>query len=423
MIHDEPGAEALLKLATAGTSTGAGNVSDASCRTRPRRGIDLLIVSSGLLTGLSMSGLTPILPRIAAALAPSINGASGYMATMVVAVVGLSIMIAAPLAGMIARHFSCASILIASFTCYAGAALASSLAPSLEWLVIARFIQGLGVAIGVTTLLALAGTLYPARARDRLLGLHMGGSALALLVLLPLAGILGDINWRLAPLIGLLSLFHLALTVRERRQLDVRLSARRQLQDGLTSEERYQSIIIALLAFIIGVALYSAPAFVPFKLAAVGMTSGTAIGLISTAAVASSALGSFCYARIAACSSRRGVYLLALPCCCAGALIIWTATNPWLVAAGQLVSGAGGGLLVAHIYADCAQRFRPELRARATGIVKSSSFAGLFAGPLILQAVVTRTSIDAAFLAIAMVVVAALGVSRLGGNRPLDRSL
>ncbi|WP_170304718.1 MFS transporter [Croceicoccus estronivorus] len=382
--------------------------------------MDILIVTSGMLTGLSMTGLTPVLPHIEAELGTPGAETGSYLVKMIVAIVGLSIMLAAPLSEVIGRRFRCGTVLIVSFTAFAGASIVSSLAPTLELLVAARFVQGIGVAIGVTTLLALAATLYPGTTRDRLLGLHMGGSAFALLVLLPVAGILGDIDWRLAPLLGLLALFHLALAICARRELSFNLGKTSGRSIPLTGEELRQAALVGALSFLIGAVIYSGPAFVPFKLVAVGIASAMMIGLIGTLAVATSALSSFSYALVASRLSRPGVYLFALPCCGLGALLVAVADVGWIVAMGQLVSGVGGGLIVAHIYADSAERFRPELRARTTGLIKSSSFAGLFVGPLLLQFVVAHASINAAFVAIALGSGLALAAALSGRSRPSE---
>jgi MFS family permease len=357
-----------------------------------------------------MMGLVPVLPRIEAAFGS--EEGSGYLAKMVVAIVGLSIMAAAPLSGRIARRFRCGNILVASFLCYALAAIASALAPSLGWLVAARFVQGIGVAIGVTTLLALVSTLYEPYMRDRLLGWHMGGSALALLVILPLAGAIGDLNWRLAPLLGLLSLAHLGLALHARHHLSFRLSVNTGSGAPLDRATRIQALILMVLAFLIGLALYSPAAFVPFKMVSIGAGSGQVIGMIGSVATAASALASLFYPRVFRRVSRTGVYALALPCCAASGIIMAMANSLVLVILAQVIGGVGGGLLVAHIYVDCAERVAASSRAFAIGLVKSSSFAGLFAGPLLLEAVVAHSSINVAFISIAAIAVAALVVVR-----------
>ncbi|MCP1471481.1 MFS family permease [Sphingobium sp. OAS761] len=388
----------------------AALIDPASPQSVSDRPVRLLIITSGLLTGLSMTGLAPVLPAIQRDFSDFAGAA--YLTKLVIAIVGLAVVMGAPLSSVIARRFRCADILIVCFAAYGVAAITSSLAPSPSWLIFSRFIQGLAVAIGLTTVLALAGTRYDGAVRDRLLGLHMGGSALMLLIVLPLTGYLGEMSWRLAPLLGCVALLHLLLVFKARRLLDFRFptpTGRRRF----SGDERRQALFTGCISLLIGAALYSQPAFLPFKLGAIGYGSAKTIGLMSTISTACSAVGSMFYARVRARLGAGTFYAVALGLGAAGSLAVAAADALPVVAAGLFIGGIGGGLIVTHLYGDSAVRFPADLRVSVTGLVKSSSFAGLFLGPLLIQVLVDRTSIAAAFVALAGISIAAFAIALL----------
>lgn len=370
-------------------------------RAYPGRAVDAIIIFSAMLTGLAMTGLVPVLPLIEQEFAGSPG--SGYLTKMVVSIVGLSVMVAAPFSVVATRRFTCRQILLVSFIGYALCAGVSSLAFSLAFLVAVRFVQGVCVAVGLTTVLGILGHLFQGQARDLRLGLHMGFSAVGLFFLVPLAGYLGDIDWRLSPLLGGIVLIYLGLVLAAGRKLDLRLSQPAQKRVALDARERTDAIRIGLLAFAIGVALYSPSAFLPFKAMAIGFESASEISLIATVAVSTSAVASLGYARIRRHMGLRAVYLAGFASGALGMLCTGLASGHALLFGSSAVMGFGGGLLVTNVYADCAQRFSGDAQVRMTGIVKGTSFAGLFAGPLALQMLAEATVPDAVFYALAAV--------------------
>ncbi len=372
---------------------------DPSAEPQPGLVVHLLIISCGILTGLSMTGLVPILPALQTAFAEA--GGAGYLVKAVVAVVGFSVMVAAPFAAFLTRRFKCGDVIIASFVVYVLAALLSSLAPNLPLLIAARFVQGVAVGVGVTTVLALAGILYVGIERDRRLGLHMAISAITLFLLMPAAGALGAINWRLTPLLGLLGLCHLILAVLARSKLDFHLGGQRAAPSATDGDDRRTFIWIGVLTALIGGALYSSPAFTPFKVVDLGMGAAGAIGMVTALSVAGSALASFGYPIINKRLGGKRLYVVALALSIACALTIALSRDAATFIVATFLSGIGGGLLVTHIYGHSVQFVAAERRVVVTGLVKSCSFAGLFVGPVVLQAVVETTSNDAAFIGIA----------------------
>jgi EmrB/QacA subfamily drug resistance transporter len=113
----------------------------------------------------------------------------------------------------------------------ASSALAGA-AQSIEWLIAARFVQGVGAALMMPNALAIVSNVFPAADRGRALGLLAGASAFFAAAGPVLGGLLTSIDWRMVFLINVpLAVATVAITLRatpdlrtvpgERRQIDI----------------------------------------------------------------------------------------------------------------------------------------------------------------------------------------------------------
>jgi EmrB/QacA subfamily drug resistance transporter len=87
---------------------------------------------------------------------------------------------------------------------FAAASLACALATSVEWLIVARSVQGIGAALLVPQSLAIIAAAYPRAVRGRAIGIWAGASAITTSLGPPLGGFLIDaLHWRAIFLINL----------------------------------------------------------------------------------------------------------------------------------------------------------------------------------------------------------------------------
>ena len=377
--------------------------------------VDVMLVAAGMLSGLSMSGLTPVLPQIEAAFADSAGIA--YLGKLVVSVVGLAILLTAPLAAPAVRRFGAQRVLMTAFAVYALAATAGGLAPSIYALIASRFVQGVCVATGVTTALALINTLYQGGARDRRVGMHVAVSALLLSAVLPLGGWLGETSWRLTPLLGAISLVHLLLAVRARGELAHAMIGTPG-PGGRLSVDRGSLAFMAALALVVGIAMYSPPVILPFKAATIGVTAAGQIGLLSTLQMIVATAASLFYGSISTRFAARTVYFGAFGLAGIGTLGVALAGDWMQLAFALMVAGIGGGTLVPHLFAENAGRVGAADQVRVAGILKSASFLGLFVGPLLMQSIMDASSPAGVFVALAVLNAVTLVATQLRGPAP-----
>jgi MFS family permease len=87
---------------------------------------------------------------------------------------------------------------------FAAASIACALATSVEWLIVARSVQGIGAALLVPQSLAIIAAAYPRAVRGRAIGIWAGASAITTSLGPPLGGFLIDaLHWRAIFLINL----------------------------------------------------------------------------------------------------------------------------------------------------------------------------------------------------------------------------
>jgi len=118
---------------------------------------------------LSIDAMLPALPQIAATLSPSAPNAAQLVVTSFVFGMGVGTLFAGPLSDTFGRK----RVIMAGSGLYALAAVACYLAPTLETLLIARVVQGLGAAAPRTVSIAMIRDLFSGREMARLMSFVM----------------------------------------------------------------------------------------------------------------------------------------------------------------------------------------------------------------------------------------------------------
>ncbi|KRW93567.1 Bcr/CflA family efflux MFS transporter [Paracoccus sp. MKU1] len=112
----------------------------------------------------SIDSMLPALPEIAAALTPENVNRAQLVLTSFVGGLGLGLFVGGPLSDALGRK----PVITAGFALYAIAAVAAIFADSLELLLVARFVQGIGAAAPRIVALAMVRDLYQGREMARI---------------------------------------------------------------------------------------------------------------------------------------------------------------------------------------------------------------------------------------------------------------
>ena len=198
---------------------------------------------------LSIDAMLPALPAIAAELTPNAVNRAQLVIGLFFAGIGVGTLIAGPLSDAIGRK---TTLMICAATFLVGAAL-SAVAPSLEMLLAARFLQGLGASGPRSVGMAMVRDLYKGRDMARIVSLVMMIFALVPAVA-PLIGqgILLVGNWRLIFIafivFGLMTNLWMALRQPETLPPDARRKLTLALLTGAGREMfRYRITLISIL--------------------------------------------------------------------------------------------------------------------------------------------------------------------------------
>ena len=147
-------------------------MSESIPRTAGRQPLPEFIAMLALIfavVAFSIDSMLPALPQIAAELSPRNVNRAQLVLTAFVGGMGLGLLLAGPLSDALGRK----PVIIAGFSIYALAAIAAVFADSLELLLAARVVQGLGAAAPRIVSLALVRDLYQCREMARITSFAM----------------------------------------------------------------------------------------------------------------------------------------------------------------------------------------------------------------------------------------------------------
>jgi predicted MFS family arabinose efflux permease len=356
------------------------------------------LLLSTVLPALVFVGLTPILPQIEAHFHTQ-SGAS-LIVRLLVSVIGPTVIIGAPLAGLLAARFGERRVMIWAAVAFGLAGCVASVLDSLYAILASRVLLGLAVAATSTLATVILTKLYVGEARNRWLGYYGTTGALISLILIPFCGFLGAINWRLVFLthalgFALAVLFAVALPPDRSPTAPIRPTG--ETAPRVRAPVPWMLIAIGLAC---GSVSTSASLFLPFHLAGMGVTDSSKMGMLLLPAALASALSAFAFGRVRSRLSPSGTFALAFSLAGTGLVIVALTGSLNLVIAGLTLLGLGTGMVVPNLFSIAATRGAETDRSRLFGFTKGAYFAGPMLSQLILEPVLRYSNAAAAILAL-----------------------
>ena len=153
----------------AGTDASTSTVTTPAPRRLPQGELIALLAVLMATVAFSMDAMLPALPEIAAALTPQDVNRAQLILTSFMAGMGVGTLFAGPISDAIGRKRAMGI----GFAIYLAAAAAALFANSLEWLLAARFVQGLGASGPRIVGTALVRDLYQGREMARITSIVM----------------------------------------------------------------------------------------------------------------------------------------------------------------------------------------------------------------------------------------------------------
>jgi predicted MFS family arabinose efflux permease len=351
-------------------------MSDTNSTVSPHQRLEwsakVVMLCGGLIVALALGGINSVLPQIEAELA---HGArDSLLIKQLVGIVGLSMVIGAPLAGFLIDRIGARIVVIIAAFLYAVIGTAGLYLSSLPALIVSRLLLGLTAVAVTTTAMTMINTRLEGVARARWMGAHVGVAMIGSIIINPIGGYLGEFGWRWTfTLYGIglpLSLiaFGLHRRVISRPQTSIATSTIDKGPGLLT----WFPVRYAVLALVIGSITYLPMVYVPFLMRNMGISSPTVISLVLTGDVALGATLALLYGKSRRYFSIQSSFAFSFACAGIGMSLVAMASTVVSAVIGMMAFGVGLGWFVPNLMTAVAQQVSLEQQGRAVGLVKGA---------------------------------------------------
>jgi len=376
-------------------------------------GAKAVMVCGGAVVTLALTALSSVLPQIEAALAH--GPADKLLVKMLVSIIGLSMLIGAPLGGYLIDRIGMKRVLLVASLVYGVAGTAGFYLNSLPPLIASRLVMGSAGAAIATCSMTLINTRLAGNERARWMGMHVSVYMATGILVFPAAGYLGEFGWRWPFALYAIG-FLLAAVVALGIHPAMHAPRARAVPVASAGAVGWFPIRFGVLAFIIGCMTYSTIIYAPFVIRDAGVTSPTQISLVMMGGTIGAAGLASTYSLV-----QRHLAMLPLFACSFALLALGsalTALAPHIlgIAIGLTVYSFGLAWLVPNLMTSAAQRIDLAYQGRAVGLLKACQYIASPAAALLLEPVSQRFGPSGAILALTAL---ATGTLALIGYRTL----
>lgn len=363
--------------------------------------IILLLASS--LTVMSVSAISPALPKIAEAFAYLPNAV--FLVKLMLTIPSLIIACSAPFAGIIIDKGKRKTLLVTSLILYAITGTTGLYLDSIEGFLIARAFLGISVAGIMTSAQTLIADYYYGEERTKALGLQGTFISFGGVLFVAIAGLLATISWRYP-----FSLYGLALLLAYPAFLYIHEPKQKHKEEIVDNLEHSTytmhtiSIIgICCIVFSGMVIFYCIPTQLPFLLQSYGIDSPAKAGAIVSLATLCGGITSFLMPKLKKIISFARLGSLSFGLLAIGFFGIQITPSYPIILFSALFAGAGIGLLMPSMRLWVITLANPKIRGRSVGFLTSSLYLGQFLSPIIAQPIVSLQSIQSLYFIIAII--------------------
>ncbi|MFC6734539.1 MFS transporter [Haladaptatus sp. GCM10025893] len=373
---------------------------------RPRIAQATLLLAS-TLTIMSGATIAPALPAIQREFATTPN--ASILVGLVLTMHGLFIAVGAPVIGLLADRYGRRWLLLGSTVIYAIAGSSGFVLDSLVAILAGRAVMGLAVAGVMVTVTALITDYYEEDHRETVLGRQGAFMSLGGVVLLPLAGVLAEISWRVPFLVYatamlLLPLMAFALPEPDRHKPTAhRPTSIHELRRTLVRFPLGSLALIFSLALVSQIIFYMIPVQIPFYLESQTGASATLVGVALTASTFTGGVVSLLYGRIRTVVSVIAIIALTFSFMSIGFIVIGVSQTLLGVVVGLVLVGAGIGVILPNLNTWIAAITPETVRGRALSGLTSAIFFGQFLSPIVIRPVSETIGLSMTFLSVGVI--------------------
>lgn len=348
-----------------------------------------LLLLSGCMSVLAAVLIAPILPNMQAHFAdvPNVE----FLVPVSLTAPGLVIAILALFVGAIADRFGRKRLLVGGLLLYAVFGTAPVWLDSLYAILATRIGVGFTEALIMTCCTAMIGDYFEGLQREKYLALNITFASTSAVIFIAVGGALGEFGWRVPFAVYAISLvlapaILLLLWEPRRAVAEIEHSAGAAIS-GVSWRPKLLAWI-CVVTLIGGIAFMAVQVHIAYLLERVGVTSPAAVGLIAAGAQVAVVVGSLLFRMLLRTSvtvpARLGTGFAIVG---AGFLAVGQADSFGGVAAGALMAGLGGGILLPSMLCWNMSELPSEHRALGSGAWTAAFFLGQFLTPIVVVAI------------------------------------
>jgi MFS family permease len=382
--------------------------------------VKTVILLSAIPVALAFSVVTPILPKMSAALAHS--AADAYLVKMVMGVVGIAMVLGSLLAGWLADKVDRRLVLAGAGLLFAAAGAAPFALDDLPLILASRLLMGVAAVTFYVAGAALIAVSFDEAGRAKWLGVSTAAAVVAGLVAVLLAGALGDLGWRWPFLICLVGAPLGLLSWVGLRDAPAPAGAKQAASAAAPAKHAPFPVALAVLGLLVGTLTYAPSIYLPFQLTALGAGAPSVIGQSIMAAMICTAVTSALFGRARLRLSARAAFCWSFAGVAVGLVVIATAPTYPIALVGLFIHGTGMGWLAPNLMTSAAGAVEESLRGRTLGVVKSVYSLAPALGVTALEPVANRIGPAGVLLLIAALsALMLLGAAATGLHRRTTR--
>jgi MFS family permease len=348
-------------------------LTDAHARSHPAPlnwGIKTVMLTGGVSVAITLGALSPVLPKIDAALARTPN--DSLVIKLLATIVGLTMVVGAPVTGVLIDRIGARAVLIVACVAFAMTGTAGLYLESLPALIASRLLLGLAASCIATVSMTLINSRLQATQRAKWMGAHVAVATIGGVILNLIAGLLGEISWR-----GPFALYALGLglAVIAIAGVDNWRPGQRALSAAVSQRvwdwfpARY-----ALLAICIGSITYLPVVYLPFLARQAGVTSPFTISLVILADTSIATIMAFLFGRFRRPISSQAAFAFSFACTAVGMSVTTLSPNLLDIIVGMMIVGMGVGWFVPNLMTAAARCVTTDQQGRTVGLIKAAHY-------------------------------------------------
>ncbi|MDR2857751.1 MAG: MFS transporter [Novosphingobium sp.] len=337
-----------------------------------RFGEKVVVLLGGIIAGMALTVISPVLPSIEKALAHTPT--DQMLVKQLFGVTTLAMVLGAPLGGFLVARAGMRRLLLGASLLFTLGGSAGYFLSSLPLLLVSRACVGISAACIQVMALTLINTRLSGVARARWMGLHVAIATMCSLAIFPLTGVLGDISWRLPFLEHLFGLAVFAAILASPVSEMPRPSA---AATGTRTDEpiwKWMPWHYVFLTLFTGAITFLPTIYSPFLFRDRMGLGPSGISTIMLATALTGGASAMLYGRAMRHLSFHGAFLIAFGNAAAGMLIVTLAPNLPVMVAGFILYGIGNAWFVPNFMNSLGAKVLPHQQARAAGLVKMGQF-------------------------------------------------